>query len=46
VDAERSYRDASARTEDAEQRRSLERKIHEIRSRWAGGKGALAGEDL
>lgn len=46
VDADRSYRDAAARTEDPEQRRSLERKIHEIRSRWAGGKGALAGEDL
>ncbi len=46
VDAERSYRDAAARTEDQEQRRSLERKIHEIRSRWGGAKGALAGEDL
>jgi tetratricopeptide (TPR) repeat protein len=46
VDAERSYRDAAARTEDAEQRRSLERKIQEIRGHWAGGKGALAGEGI
>ena len=46
VDADRSYRDAAARTEDPDQRRSLERKIHEIRSRWSGAKGALAGEDL
>jgi len=46
VDADRSYRDASARTEDAEQRRSLERKIHAIRSRWDGAKGATASEDL
>jgi tetratricopeptide (TPR) repeat protein len=46
VDAERSYRDAAARTEDPEQRRSLERKIQEIRSRWAGGKGSLAGEGI
>ncbi|HEY2775256.1 MAG TPA: tetratricopeptide repeat protein [Candidatus Binatia bacterium] len=46
VDAERSYRDAAARTEDPDQRRSLERKIHEIRSRWNGSNGALAGEDL
>jgi tetratricopeptide (TPR) repeat protein len=46
VDAERSYRDAAARTEDPEQRRALERKIHEIRTGWAGGKGALAGEDI
>jgi len=46
VDADRSYRDAAARTEDPEQRRSLERKIHEIRSRWSGAKGAVASEDL
>lgn len=46
VDADRSYRDAAARTEDAEQRRSLERKIHAIRSRWSGAKGATASEDL
>lgn len=46
VDADRSYRDAAARTEDPEQRRSLQRKIHEIRSGWAGGKGGVAGEDL
>jgi tetratricopeptide (TPR) repeat protein len=46
VDAERSYRDAAARTEDPEQRRSLETKIQQIRTGWAGGKGALAGEDL
>jgi len=44
VDADRSYRDAAARTEDPEQRRKLERKIHEIRSRWSGAKGAVAGE--
>jgi len=46
VDADRSYRDAAARTEDPEQRRSLERKIHEIRSRWSGARGAVASEDL
>ncbi|MFN2425140.1 MAG: tetratricopeptide repeat protein [Candidatus Binatia bacterium] len=46
VDAERSFRDAAARTEDAEQRRSLERKIREIRSRWSGSKDAVAGEGL
>ncbi len=46
VDADRSYRDAAARTEDPDQRRSLERKIHEIRSRWNGSNAALGGEDL
>ncbi len=46
VDAERSYRDAAARTEDPEQRRSLEKKILEIRTGWAGGKGALVGDAL
>ena len=43
VDADRSYRDAAARTEDPAQRRSLERKIHEINDRWNGTKGTLVG---
>ncbi len=34
VDAERSYRDAVARTEDPEQRRTLEAKIASIHERW------------
>lgn len=46
VDSDRSYRDAAARTEDAKQRRDLERKIHQIRSRWNGPEGATAGEHL
>jgi tetratricopeptide (TPR) repeat protein len=47
VDADRAYRDAAARTEDAAQRRSLERKIHQIRSGWNGSpQGATAGEHL
>lgn len=45
VDADRSYRDASARTEDPAQRRALERKIHQIRIRWSGAKEAEAGGD-
>ena len=45
VDADRAYRDAAARTEDADQRRGLERKIHEIRSRWNGSQ-ATAGEHV
>lgn len=46
VDAERSYRDAAARSEDPEQRSSLERKIQDIRAGWAGTKGAPAGEGI
>ena len=46
VDAERSYRDAAARTEDPEQRKSLEKKIQEIRSRWSGATGAATGGTL
>jgi tetratricopeptide (TPR) repeat protein len=45
VDADRAYRDAAARTEDADQRRGLERKIREIRSRWNDSQ-ATAGEQV
>jgi tetratricopeptide (TPR) repeat protein len=36
VDADRTYRDAEARTEDPDQRRRLQRKIHELRKQWNG----------
>jgi Flp pilus assembly protein TadD len=46
VDADRSYRDAAARTEDPEQRRNLQRKIHEIRNGWRGSSSDATSEEF